>query len=44
MHIGDKEYSEIHITDKNDGLVVSINDENIIEHDDYKVVCVPVEN
>ena len=44
MKIGNKEYSEIHVTDDEGNLVVSISDENIIQHDDYKVLCVPVEN
>lgn len=41
MTIGNKEYSEILITDEDDGLIASITDENIIEEKSCKVVCVP---
>lgn len=41
MVIGDKEYSEIHIVTEDDGLIASITDEDIIEKNGYKVVCVP---
>jgi hypothetical protein len=41
--IGNKEYSEIQVTDEEGGLIASITDENIIEEKDCKVVCVPVE-
>lgn len=41
MRIGDREYSEIIITTKNDELVASITDEDILEEENYKVVCVP---
>jgi hypothetical protein len=40
--IGNKEYSEILITDENDGLIASITDENIVEEKGYKVTCVPL--
>lgn len=42
MRIGDKQYSEIIISDKEDTLIASITDEDIIEEKDYKVVCVPI--
>lgn len=42
MLIGDKEYREIQIITKDDELIASITDEDIIEKEDYKVVCVPV--
>lgn len=44
MVIGDKEYKEIIITDNENNLLVSITDENIIEENDCKVVCVPINN
>lgn len=44
MKIGGKEYEEIIITDNKDRLLISITDENIIQEDSCKVVCVPVKN
>lgn len=44
MKIGEKEYSQILITDKENNLLVSITDEDIIEEKNCKVVCVPVED
>ncbi len=44
MVISDKEYSEIQIVTKDNELITSITDEDVIEKDGYKVVCVPVEN
>lgn len=43
LKIGDKEYSEILVTDSENRLVVSITDEDIIAEKDCKVVCVPAE-
>jgi len=42
--IGDKEYSEILVTDTDNQFLASITDEDIIAKKDCKVVCVPVEN
>ena len=44
MKIGEKEYSEIIITDEENSLLVSITDKDIIEEQNCKVVCVPIEN
>lgn len=44
MKIGEKEYSEILVTDGEDNLLVSITDKDIIEEQNCKVVCVPSEN
>lgn len=44
MQIGGKEYSEIHITDADSGLIASITDKDVIEEKNCKVVCVPVED
>lgn len=44
MQIGDKEYSEILVTDAEGGLLASITDEDIIEEKDCKVVCVPIDS
>lgn len=44
MQIGGKEYSEIHITDADGGLIASITDKDVIEEKNCKVVCVPVED
>lgn len=44
MKIGEKEYSEIIITDAENSLLVSITDKDIIEEQNCKVVCVPIEN
>lgn len=44
MVISDKEYSEIQILTKDNELIASITDADVIEKDGYKVVCAPVEN
>lgn len=44
MIVADKECSEIQIVTKDNELIASITDEDVIEKDGYKVVCVPVEN
>lgn len=44
MVISDKECSEIQILTKDNELIASITDADVIEKDGYKVVCVPVEN
>lgn len=41
MVIAGKKYKEIQILTKDNELLVSITDENIIEKGGYKVVCVP---
>lgn len=41
IKIGDKEYKEIQILDKDNILLASITDSDIIEHEKIKVVCVP---
>lgn len=43
MKIGGKEYSEIVVTDADDNLLVSITDQNIIQGNNCKVVCVTPE-
>ena len=42
LKIGEKEYSEILITDADNNLLVSITDKDVIEEKNCKVVCVPV--
>ena len=42
MKIAEKEYEEIRIVTSENELIASITDENVIEADGYKVVCVPV--
>lgn len=44
VRIGDKEYSEILVTDDEGGLLASITDKDIIEEENSKVVCVPIED
>lgn len=44
LKIGDKEYSEILVTDSENRLLASITDEDIIAEKDCKVVCVPAED
>jgi hypothetical protein len=44
MTIGNKEYSEILITDEGGGLIASITDEDIVEEKSCKVVCVPTQD
>lgn len=44
MKIGDKEYSEILITDSENRLLANITDEEVIAEKDCKVVCVPSED
>lgn len=41
MKIGEKEYSEILVTDSENHLLASITDEEIIAEKDCKVSCVP---
>lgn len=41
MKIGRNRYSEILITDQEDGLITSITDENMIVEDGYKVTLRP---
>ena len=41
LKIGDKEYSEILVTDSENRLLASITDEDFIAEKDCKVVCVP---
>ncbi|MCU7380773.1 hypothetical protein OBO34_20885 [Clostridiales Family XIII bacterium ASD5510] len=43
MKIGDKEFKEIQIIGKDKVFLASITDENIIEHDDIEVVCIPLD-
>lgn len=40
MKIGEKEYSEILVTDSEDNLLASITDKDIIEEQNCKVVCI----
>ena len=40
MKIGGKEYSEIHVMDENVQLIASITDQDIIEAQCCKVVCI----
>lgn len=44
MKIGENEYSEILVTDAEGNVLASITDENIIEEDSCKIVCVPLED
>lgn len=44
LQIGEKEYSEIFVTDADGGLLASITDKDVIEEKNCKVVCVPVED
>lgn len=39
--LGEKEYEEIQILTEKNELIASITDEDIIEKNGYKVVCVP---
>lgn len=42
MTFNNKEIKEIQVITEENELIASITDENIIEKDGYKVVCVPV--
>lgn len=42
MKIAGKEYKELQVLTDDGELIASITDENVIEKDGYKVVCVPV--
>lgn len=42
MEIAGKEYKELQVLTGDGELIASITDENVIEKDGYKVVCVPV--
>ena len=44
MKIGDKDYTEIIVTDAETNLLASITDKDIVEEKNCKVVCVPAEN
>ena len=44
MKIGDKDYTEIIVTDAENNLLASITDQDIVEEKNCKVVCVPAEN
>jgi hypothetical protein len=44
MKIGDKDYTEIIVTDAENNLLASITDKDIVEEKNCKVVCVPAEN
>lgn len=40
MKVSDKEVEEIQIITEDDELIASITDENIVEKERYKVVCI----
>ena len=42
MEIAGKEYKELQVLTGDDELIVSVTDENVIEKEGFKVVCVPV--
>lgn len=42
MKIAGKGYKELQVLTDDGELIASITDENVIEKDGYKVVCVPV--
>lgn len=42
MKIAGKEFKEILVIKDNEELVISITDENVIEKEGYKAICVPV--
>lgn len=42
MTLNNKEINEIQVITEENELIASITDENIIEKDGYKVVCMPV--
>ena len=42
MEIAGKEYKELQVLKDDEELIISITDENVIEKEGYKVVCVPV--
>ncbi len=44
MKIGDKEYSEIIVTNSENHLLAIITDEDVFAEKDCKVVCAPVED
>lgn len=44
MTIGGNQYKEIHIVTKDDNLIASITDKDIIGKNGYKVICVPHED
>ena len=41
MRIGNQEIKELQVINTEDDLIVSITDDDVIELDGYKVVCVP---
>lgn len=41
MEIAGKEYKELQVLKDDEELIISITDENVIEKEGYKVVCVP---
>lgn len=44
MTIGGREYKEVQIITEEGELISSITDEDIIEKNEYKVECIPVED
>lgn len=44
MQIGGKKVKEILITSEDNELIASITDDDVIEKNGYKVVCVPYED
>ena len=44
VQIGNAEYSEIIVTDKDGGVLAVVSDSEVIEESGCKVVCVPVEH
>ena len=44
MEIGERQLKEIQVIGVEDELIISITDEDMIEKDGFRVVCVPVDN
>lgn len=41
MRIGNQEIKELQVINTEDDMIISITDDDMIELDGYKVVCVP---
>jgi len=44
VEIGERQLKEIQVIGFEEELIISITDEDVIEKDGFRVVCVPVDN
>ncbi|WAX05240.1 hypothetical protein AC844P1_00029 [Anaerostipes phage AC844P1] len=44
MEIGERQLKEIQVISLEDELLISITDDDVIEKDGFRVVCVPIDS